>query len=320
MFFVLSGFLVSGLLFEEYKRKGSVDLRKFSIRRFFKLYPPLLLLIVATVLVALAEGEGVRVRQTVSELLFLQNYGGALWNHTWSLAVEVHFYAILVVVIGLCLMSRGQAENPFRRIPLMFLMVAVFCLLARAGFAYVLQMTEHKWLTFGTHARVDSLMFGVLLGYLWHFRGLKERTSRIPAWFLLLCGAGLVAPAFIFDHERYIVMKVVGFTVLYVGSGVLLLAFLRIPSSENSALAACAVLGAASYSIYLWHMPVNWWLWAWFSEWCGITHVTHFGIYLIFYIAVSLALGLWLNKLVEVPSLKIRERLFPSSLGDRSKT
>jgi peptidoglycan/LPS O-acetylase OafA/YrhL len=314
MFFVLSGFLVSGLLFEEYKRRGSVNLRKFLIRRFFKLYPPLLLLIVATVIVSLAEGQGVRLRQTASELLFLQNYGGALWNHTWSLAVEVHFYGLLVVVVGLFLSSGRRVDDPFRSIPALFLLVAVVCLLMRGGFAYILHLRDHKWLLFGTHARVDSLMFGVLLGYLWHFRGLKDRTSHVPTWFLLLCGTVLLAPAFLFDHEEHVLMKVVGFTLLYVGSGALLLAFLRIPSSNNSVLAACASLGGASYSIYLWHMPVNWWLWRWFSGWVGISHMTHFELYVVFYVVLSLAIGLWLNKLVEVPSLKIRERLFPSTV------
>lgn len=40
LFFVLSGFLVSGLLFEEYKKRGSLDLKRFLIRRGFKIYPP----------------------------------------------------------------------------------------------------------------------------------------------------------------------------------------------------------------------------------------------------------------------------------------
>lgn len=314
MFFVLSGFLVSGLLFDEYNRKKCIDLRKFSVRRLFKLYPPLLLLIAATSFVALAGGDRIRLRQTLSELLFFQNYGGALWNHTWSLAVEVHFYAFLVLIIYLCATS-SKRGNPFTKIPSLFLIVAASCLLIRWGLAYGLHVTDHKWLMFGTHVRIDSLMFGVFLGYLWHFRDLRKRTSYIPTWLLITCGCILLLPAFLFDHEHYLIMKVVGFTLLYVGSGALLLAFLRVPMSNSGALAALAVLGGASYSIYLWHMPVNWWLWPWFSGWVGISHTTHFGLYLLFYVTLSLAVGFWLNKAVELPSIRLRERLFPSNLA-----
>ena len=197
----------------------------------------------------------------------------------------------------------------------MFLIVAASCLLTRWGIAYGLRVTEHKWLMFGTHVRIDSLMFGVFLGYLWHFRDLCKRTSCVPTWLLLTCGCILLLPAFLFDHEHYVIMKVIGFTLLYLGSGALLLAFLRVSSPNSGALAALAVLGGASYSIYLWHMPVNWWLWPWFSGWFGVSHTTHFWLYLVFYVTLSLAVGFWLNKAVELPSIRLRERLFPSNLA-----
>src|SRR5207248_2040034 len=101
LFFVLSGFLVSGLLFREQEKFGTIQAKRFLIRRGFKIYPAFWLLIVVTQAAALV-GPPHRFRaSTVTELLFLQNYSSSLWNHTWSLAVEEHFYFLLVMLFVL---------------------------------------------------------------------------------------------------------------------------------------------------------------------------------------------------------------------------
>src|ERR1700761_2224153 len=51
LFFVLSGFLISGLLFDEWQRFGSIDFRRFYIRRGFKIYPAFYFLLLITVAV-----------------------------------------------------------------------------------------------------------------------------------------------------------------------------------------------------------------------------------------------------------------------------
>jgi peptidoglycan/LPS O-acetylase OafA/YrhL len=56
LFFVLSGFLISGLLFSEYKKKQSIDLPRFFIRRGFKIYPAFYLMLLTTFLVAASYG------------------------------------------------------------------------------------------------------------------------------------------------------------------------------------------------------------------------------------------------------------------------
>jgi len=95
LFFVLSGFLVSGLLFREFQRTGSASIKRFLIRRGFKIYPPFWVLIGATVVMRCwFEKTGIQWSNLVGELLFLQNYYDCLWGHTWSLAVEEHFYFI----------------------------------------------------------------------------------------------------------------------------------------------------------------------------------------------------------------------------------
>src|SRR5262245_8242629 len=93
--FVLSGFLVSGLLFREYRGTAALDAKRFLVRRGFKIYPPFLILIGLTVLMHLASRPRGLVRHTLAEVFFVQNYFEGLWNHTWSLAIEEHFYLSL---------------------------------------------------------------------------------------------------------------------------------------------------------------------------------------------------------------------------------
>ena len=314
LFFVLSGFLVSGLLFEEYKKRGTLDLKRFLIRRGFKIYPPLFLLIVVTVVVTWLQGRPLRIRQTISELLMMQNYTGALWNHTWSLAVEWHFYLLLAAALFLLLRKCPRPQQALAYIPLVFLACAVFCFAARLLASLLIGTVgpQHfKWLYFGSHIRLDSLMFGVLLAYFWHFHGLKAKIAKVPTILLLVVGAALFTPAFVFEVETHKPMSVAGYTLLYVASGFLVLAAVRLESGSGKWLMLLAAVGGASYSIYLWHMAVNRWLWPWLSDGLSLSLGVHYPLYMLVFIAGSIALGFWLNRLVEKPSLRLREALFP---------
>jgi len=91
LFFVLSGYLVSGLMFKEIKNKGEFSSKRFLIRRGFKIYPSFYLLIGTTLLVACSVGKEIRYSQVLSEIFFYQNYVAGLWNHTWSWVLKNSF-------------------------------------------------------------------------------------------------------------------------------------------------------------------------------------------------------------------------------------
>ena len=76
LFFVLSGFLVSSLLFKEYIRQGSVDVGRFLIRRGFKIYPAFWCMLTFTLTVQNMQGTPPTRQCLFGELLFLQNYLG----------------------------------------------------------------------------------------------------------------------------------------------------------------------------------------------------------------------------------------------------
>ncbi len=104
LFFVISGFLVSGLLFREYQANGNIDLPRFLLRRGLKIYPAFyVFLLVTTLYAALAGLDLPTWPQYIGEVFYFQNYGPHIWEHTWSLAVDEHFY----LFIGAFILYRG---------------------------------------------------------------------------------------------------------------------------------------------------------------------------------------------------------------------
>ena len=102
LFFVLSGFLVSGLLFKEYQQNGTITPARFLARRAVRIYPPFYVMLFTTVLISyftdlkMTEpkwrgGAALPLSNFLSEIFFLQNYHPGLWGQCWSLAVEEHF-------------------------------------------------------------------------------------------------------------------------------------------------------------------------------------------------------------------------------------
>src|SRR5215469_2047732 len=83
LFFVLSGFLVSGLLFVEHQRTGRIRIWRFFARRGFKIYPAFYFFIGLTLLFNALHSKPPEISSLIRELVFIQNYGPAIWPHTW---------------------------------------------------------------------------------------------------------------------------------------------------------------------------------------------------------------------------------------------
>lgn len=322
LFFVLSGFLISNLLFSEYRLRGRISLRSFYLRRALKLYPGFYLLLFSTLLFCAITGRGIPLRAALGELFFVQNYAGGLWGHTWSLAVEEHFYLILPLLL-MVLAARSPAGRPFARLPLVFACVAGACLVARV-LTWAFVPFEYSVHFQRSHLRFDSLFCGVLLGYCFNFRPdlLAKATSRYrPQLFYgsFLC----VAPCIILPNTLPL-MYTLGFSLVYLGFGGLLLLALygpdgRLQTDKPAGLAerAMAGMGVYSYAIYLWHVPMAM-MFAAAHDWLASRHRTP-EPYSFFaaYLATSILFGIAISKLVEFPVLRLRDRLIPRrSSGD----
>ncbi len=318
LFFVLSGFLISGLLFGEHQRHGSIRIGRFLIRRGFKIYPAFWVMLLATILAWLIVSRPIPIRPLIGELTFTQNYLGGLWAHTWSLAVEEHFYIGLSLLLLLLARRRHHQSLPFADIPTVFVVVALTCLALRSLSA-VFSPYDYDARMWPTHARVDSLMFGVLLSWYSHYTPLARRLARVPSWLMALAGGSLFTPAFIFPFETTWWISVFGSVLFYVGSGLLVLAATRLKTSKSSWIGLLAALGAYSYSVYLWHMPFGPAALRLVYTRLGSSGydlqahgISRYLLYCALYIGGSFALGCVLAKSIEYPVLKFRDRVFPS--------
>lgn len=322
LFFVLSGFLVSGILFREHQRHGTVRVGHFLIRRGFKIYPPFYLLIALTWLKMLWSGKGVDSRGLFAEVTFLQNVLGGLWGHTWSLAVEEQFYFLLALLfVALLARARrtqpapGPEANPFAAVPRLFVFVAVAVLALRVILGMALAFSYRAHL-FPTGLRIDGLLFGVALSYAFHYHGDDfVRVCRRFRPLLLLGGIALLTPVFVYPLEETPAIYTVGLTATYLGSGMILSAMVVAERAMGPVARVLARLGAYSYSIYLWHVPVV--MWALPGHDLLKTHVDlePVWLWLAVYVGGSLVVGVLAARLIEVPVLAVRDRWFPSRSG-----
>ena len=132
IFFVLSGFLVGGLLFKEHLTSGTVRLGRFLIRRGFKIYPLLWVSLALVVAVQTTQGISVPCESLLAEFLFFANYRPGVLGVTWSLAVEEHFYLLLPLLLLLVAGLRLRSPRPFARLPWAVAAMALVCLGLRA--------------------------------------------------------------------------------------------------------------------------------------------------------------------------------------------
>jgi peptidoglycan/LPS O-acetylase OafA/YrhL len=312
LFFVLSGFLISSLLFSEFQASGKIAFHRFVLRRGFKIWPPFYVLLAITTLL-LSNRRPFPLGGILANAFFVQNYFFqhspwhlALMGHAWSLAVEEHFYLFLPLLLMVLARFKRNSSNPFSAIPYIFAAIALSCL----GFRLFALPAGTFRIVAPTHMRIDSLFAGVVIGYFYGFRPdllRKFATPLAPAMAGLFC-----LPSFFTTSEsRW--MQTFGLTGLYVGFSFLVAWAVQRKPLEGTAGAfarAAAAVGRYSYSIYLWHWILSLLFWtvrtSLLAFWC--------------YMALSIALGIVMATLIELPSLALRERVVPSprsTLGPR---
>ena len=324
LFFVLSGFLIGGLLFKEVRANGGIDIRRFLIRRAFKIWPSYYLYLIYIFLILhftnnLYKTDG--TNSILPNLFNVQNYTIPPRNHTWSLAVEEHFYLILPFLLALLVGRQSGKGKELKSFPGIVAVVAAGCLLLRVATSF-----HHPWALnthfMPTHLRIDSLFFGTLLAYFYHYRPdtmVVLTRYRLP---LFLAGLAMLIPAVIYPFQSRLI-SVPGFSFLYLGYGCILLAVILTPIGVGLAGRALgslpariiAFIGVYSYPIYLWHIdfaqePLRYLARRGFLS--GLPDAAKWIAMMAIYIAVATAVGFIMGRLVEIPALKLRDRLFPS--------
>jgi peptidoglycan/LPS O-acetylase OafA/YrhL len=319
LFFVLSGFLVSGLLFSAFQTTGQIDLSRFYIRRGLKIWPSYYLLIASGLIIsAILPGHSISTKGLLPYAFFLQNYLGleATYGHTWSLAVEEHFYLALPLLL---LAIRGNRDRPFAAMPWVFGVVAVLAAAGRFSAGWKVDGTGDVVLMsaymFRTHLRLDALLFGALLSYYKHYR--PAIFQRIATWRggWLLLAVTVILLSTVGIESRH--MHTWGLTVIYLASGFVVAravshdapAHGRGVFQQMSGL--LARIGIYSYSIYVWHVFVR-------ERLMPHLHIASPALDALCFIAGSILVGIAAAKVVEIPVLHFRDRMFPG-ISDRTR-
>lgn len=266
IFFVLSGFLVTSLLVQEWDERHSIDLKRFFARRALRLLPALATLLV--VYVGLVSVLPIEVSlQTFPEhlldaaltLLCISNWPIALGlktipllGHTWALALEVQFYILWAFSLILLL----------RLIPSRRLLVEIILGIALCSWVerVCLLIAGVERLFFRLDTRLDPLMVGAALGVALSANIIpgQLRQRQVVSCIAVASALGLILIAAVVEggwpSTYYLTLPLVallsGIIVLHLnmsGSGILRKA-LEFP--------ALVWIGKISYGLYLWHFPI----------------------------------------------------------------
>lgn len=272
VFFVLSGYLITDLLVNEFEQNGKIDFKMFWIKRFRRLLPALtVMLIVIGAWITLFQRSflhGLR-GEILAAFTYISNWYYVFQEHSyftkfappsplqhmWSLAVEEQFYIIWPVLMLLALKfvpSKGKLA----------VLILLLSFVSTEAMAFMFTPNEDpSRVYFGTDTRAFSILLGAALAIVWPSAKLSanvtsdlKRTLNIAGILSLL--ALLLMMVVIQEDGSFLY-----YGGMYLASAVtaVLIAVIVHPASSIGKLFSFKPLlwiGARSYGIYIWHFPI----------------------------------------------------------------
>lgn len=274
VFFVISGFIITKLLFEEVKSNNNVQLLRFFSRRIFRLLPSALIVLIFVALllplIPMANWD-VTAYQLVASVFYVQNWymawgaidylGGDVYEsplkHFWTLSVEEQFYIFWPLIMALVAFVTYRFKRSYF-VTIIFVTLAL--ILASACYSYWYTQYNPNSAYFSTLTRAWQFLLGAACAVL--IAEKQWTINKIAAQGL--CAVGLVLIAYsAFSFSGSTIFPGVSAWVPSLGAVfVLFSAAARSAHSELgvfSALlanSAAVFIGRISYSLYLWHWPI----------------------------------------------------------------
>ncbi|MFS7408246.1 acyltransferase family protein [Carnobacterium maltaromaticum] len=272
IFFVLSGYLISDLLIQEFEQNGKISLKQFWKRRLNRLYPALVtMLILVTGWITIFERSLLlNIRNMIlTSLVYLNNWwqisqGASYFDrfttpspfvHLWSLAIEGQFYLIWPVIVVFAIVFIKRNDWIFYT----FIGVSILSALLMA-ILYV-PGADPSRVYYGTDTRAFSLLIGSALAFIWPSMKLKKNLPNagrvtLDAVGVLSLGLLIWLMVQLMDSDPFTYYG--GIFIFSLISGILV-AVVAHPATWLAKLLSLQPLkwiGQRSYGLYLWQYPV----------------------------------------------------------------
>jgi peptidoglycan/LPS O-acetylase OafA/YrhL len=302
LFFVLSGFLVSGLIITEFDKYKSFKPKLFLIRRGFKIYPTYYIFLLSASAYQLISHK-FSLKGFLCDFFFLSNYtnySGRAWF--WSLSLEEHFYLIICILFFLLIKYNRFSWKSIFTVYLSFLTISFLWRLF--NYFHYSEIDFRRDITM-THGRLDSLFVGVLLYYSYYYKNGLYKFIIANGKLLFTLSLILILSNYTdIRQSRIVVLSLLSLNSIFFG---IIIVYLLSKESinDNYIIRKLSYIGRYSYPIYVIGFPIEI-----FPKLNAIMHTNNLtvclGIVLVF------LPGIFFSKIVEAPFIKMRDKYFPS--------